>query len=190
MIYPDSIGPSGSEIRLRTLESVWVQGKLKMWGRWSSYSEIPEAVNMFKRLMSSGRIDRNDISKALNQLRKSGCSTDELELWMNEALQESTKSSLVFCTDVEGLLMNRIIGAEMLRYPGLLNVLKERYLGRGKSKRAVATLVNQKHPEWCFKTCQRRVDVWLSAAESILYLPLNDAFGNNANRFTVDVTQK
>ena len=190
MIYPDNIGPGGSEIRLRTLESVWVQGKLKMWGRWSSYSEIPEAVNMFKRLMSSGRIDRDDISKALSQLRKAGCSTEELEIWMNESLRESTKSSLVFCTDSEGIIMNRVIGSEMLRYPGLLNVLKERYLGRGKSKRTIAGEVNEIHKDWSFKTCQRRVDTWLAAAESILYLPLNDAFGNNADRFTVDVTQK
>lgn len=190
MIYPDNMGPVGDEIRLRTMESVWVQGKLKMWGRWSSYSELPEVVNMFKRLMSSGRINQDDLSKALKQLRKSGCSTDELEIWMNEALRESTKSSLVFCTDPEGLLMNRVIGTEMLRYPGLLHILKQRYLGRGQSKRAVAGLVNETHPEWSFKTCQRRVDTWLCAAESILYLPLNDAFGHNAQRFNVDVTQK
>lgn len=190
MIYPDNIGPAGSEIRLRTLESVWVQGKLKMWGRWSSDNEMPEAVSMFKRLMSSGRIDHNDISKAIIKLQKSGCSTEELEVWMSEALREGTKSSLVFCTDPEGLLMNRVIGTEMLKYPGLLEVLKARYLGRGKSKRTIAEDVNKTHPEWSYATCRRRVDVWLSAAESILYLPLNDVFGNNADRFKVDVSQK
>lgn len=190
MIYPDSIGPGGIEIRLKNLECVWIQGKLKMWGRWSSYSEMPEAVNMFKRLMASGRIDHDDISKALNQLRKSGCSTDELAVWMNESLRESTKSSLVFCTDSEGIMMNRVIGTEMLKYPGLLGVLKARYMGRGKSKRTIASDLNDTHPEWSFKTCQRRVDVWLSVAESILYLPMNDAFGHNPNRFSIDVTHK
>ena len=35
MIYPTNTGKSGEHLRLATLESVWIQGKLRMWGRWS-----------------------------------------------------------------------------------------------------------------------------------------------------------
>ncbi|EIO2238606.1 DUF1133 family protein, partial [Escherichia coli] len=35
MIYPEITGKSGEHLRLKTLESVWLQGKLRMWGRWS-----------------------------------------------------------------------------------------------------------------------------------------------------------
>jgi len=39
MINPSEVGKSGEMVRLRTLESIWIQGKLRMWGRWS-YKEI------------------------------------------------------------------------------------------------------------------------------------------------------
>ncbi|STF68042.1 late gene regulator [Escherichia coli] len=32
MIYPEITGKSGEHLRLKTLESVWIQGKLRMWG--------------------------------------------------------------------------------------------------------------------------------------------------------------
>lgn len=35
MIYPEITGKSGEHLRLKTLEAVWIQGKLRMWGRWS-----------------------------------------------------------------------------------------------------------------------------------------------------------
>ncbi|ELR2335296.1 DUF1133 family protein, partial [Salmonella enterica] len=35
MIYPSTSGKPDETFRLRTLESVWIQGKLRMWGRWS-----------------------------------------------------------------------------------------------------------------------------------------------------------
>ncbi|CTT83733.1 late gene regulator [Escherichia coli] len=35
MIYPEITGKSGEHLRLNTLEAVWIQGKLRMWGRWS-----------------------------------------------------------------------------------------------------------------------------------------------------------
>ena len=35
MINPSEVGKSGEMVRLRTLESIWIQGKLRMWGRWS-----------------------------------------------------------------------------------------------------------------------------------------------------------
>ncbi|EFR2435611.1 DUF1133 family protein, partial [Escherichia coli] len=33
MIYPEITGKSGEHLRLNTLEAVWIQGKLRMWGR-------------------------------------------------------------------------------------------------------------------------------------------------------------
>lgn len=35
MINPSEVGKNGEMLRLRTLESIWIQGKLRMWGRWS-----------------------------------------------------------------------------------------------------------------------------------------------------------
>ncbi len=32
MIYPEITGKSGEHLRLNTLEAVWIQGKLRMWG--------------------------------------------------------------------------------------------------------------------------------------------------------------
>ncbi len=32
MINPSEVGKSGEMVRLRTLESIWIQGKLRMWG--------------------------------------------------------------------------------------------------------------------------------------------------------------
>ncbi|TWX05345.1 DUF1133 family protein, partial [Salmonella enterica subsp. enterica serovar Java] len=43
--------------------------------------------------------------------------------------------------------------------------------------------LNEKHPEWCLRTCESRIDVWLNVAESMLYKPMCDAFGTNSDRF-------
>ena len=40
MINPSEVGKSGEMVRLRTLESIWIQGKLRMWGRWSGNPPI------------------------------------------------------------------------------------------------------------------------------------------------------
>lgn len=52
MIYPTNIGKSGEHLRLATLESVWIQGKLRMWGRWS-YIGCGRSGNMFNQLLVS-----------------------------------------------------------------------------------------------------------------------------------------
>lgn len=191
MIYPSTTGKAaGNEMRLRTLEAVWVQGKLKMWGRWASYSDTPEAVNMFRRLLSRNSITQDDLSKAIKFLRKSGCSNNDLEAWMNLMLKETTKSSLVFCSDDEGMLLNKAIGSTLINHPGLLDVLKQRYLGRGMKKSEMAVLLNERFPGWCYRTCQRRIDSWLSIAEYLLYLPVTDAFELNADRFLLPAVLK
>ncbi|HGU5428112.1 TPA: DUF1133 family protein, partial [Klebsiella pneumoniae] len=62
------------------------------------------------------------------------------------------------------------------------HLLVEHYRLR-KSKRRIAEELYEKHPDWCFMTCRRRVDTWLSLAESMLYAPMCDAFGTNGDRF-------
>ncbi|EFH3247749.1 DUF1133 family protein, partial [Shigella flexneri] len=52
MIYPTNTGKSGEHLRLTTLESVWIQGKLRMWGRWS-YIGGGKTGNMFNQLLAS-----------------------------------------------------------------------------------------------------------------------------------------
>lgn len=47
--------------------------------------------------------------------------------------------------------MNRVTGSTLLKYPGLLDILKLRYLGRGRSKREVAGVVKENHPELSLK---------------------------------------
>jgi hypothetical protein len=39
MLNPSEVGKAGEHARLRTLESIWIQGKLNMWGRWSYIGE-------------------------------------------------------------------------------------------------------------------------------------------------------
>ncbi|MFV7529510.1 DUF1133 family protein [Enterobacter mori] len=49
--------------------------------------------------------------------------------------------------------------------------------------------LNAKHPDWTLITCRRRIDAWVSLAESILYAPLCDAFGTNGDRFMLQSEQ-
>ncbi|AUH00878.1 DUF1133 domain-containing protein [Prodigiosinella confusarubida] len=186
MIYPSETGKAGELVRLRTLESVWIQGKLRMWGRWSAINMNPAASDMFKKLLSKYVITQNDLSKALKVLRKRGCSSIELESWVNDMLQQSRHSSLVFCTDDEGLLMDRVIARIMKNNQGLLHVLEHRYQEK-MSLRGMARELNDVYPELSVMTCRRRVDMWLGMAESMLYKPMCDAFETNSERFYLKV---
>ncbi|XUK74068.1 hypothetical protein ABMA09_14090 [Erwinia rhapontici] len=145
---------------------------------------------MFKSMLKRNRVTPEDLKKAIAKLRKSGCTSQELEHWMSQLQQESALSSLVFCTDEEGACMDRVISATLHNYPGLMTIIKLRYQGRGKSKSYIARELNDVRPEWSFKTCQRRVDSWLSAAEYSLYLPMNDAFNLNSERFVLKTVQR
>ncbi|QHP55031.1 DUF1133 family protein [Pectobacterium carotovorum subsp. carotovorum] len=182
MIYPSEVGKGGEILRLRTLESVWIQGKLKMWGRWSAINTSPTATDMFKKLLGKYVVSQDDISKALKALRKKGCSSKELELWVNDMLQQSRHSSLVFCTDDEGLVMDKVIAGAMKDNRPLLRLLERRYQGK-MSMREIAEEFHSTHPELSLMTCRRRIDVWLGMAESMLYQPMCDAFETNSKRF-------
>ncbi|HIF5886417.1 TPA: DUF1133 family protein [Klebsiella pneumoniae] len=183
MINPSEVGKSGEMIRLRTLESIWIQGKLRMWGRWS-YIGGGSGGNMFNKLLASGKITKNAINDALRRMKKSGITKPELEAFFKEILSGKNKSGLAFCTDEEGLKIDSVLSTELVRSgnKALYKLIKDRYVYR-MSKKAMAKELNEKHPEWCLRTCESRVDVWLNLAESMLYAPMCDAFGTNSDRF-------
>ncbi|HGK7507560.1 TPA: DUF1133 family protein [Kluyvera cryocrescens] len=183
MINPSEVGKNGEMVRLRTLESIWVQGKLRMWGRWS-YIGGGSGGNMFNQLLASGKITKTAINEALRRMKKAGISKPELEAFFREILEGKNKSGLAFCSDDEGLKIDGVIAAVLMNdeYGSLYGVIVDRHRLR-KSKRQMAAELQQKHPEWTFMTCRRRIDTWVSLAESILYAPLCDAFDTNSGKF-------
>lgn len=62
MINPSEIGKTGEMVRLRTLESIWVQGKLRMWGRWS-YIGGGSGGNMFNQLLHLEKLPKRQLKK-------------------------------------------------------------------------------------------------------------------------------
>ncbi|EJR3929997.1 DUF1133 family protein [Escherichia coli] len=176
MIYPEITGKSGEHLRLKTLESVWNQGKLRMWGRWS-YIGDGKTGNMFNQLLTSKKLTKTAINEALRRMKKAGLDKPELEAFLRDMINGNQKSWLAHCTDSEALIIDRVIGEVLAGYPGLLNVLSQRYVGRGMTKRKMAELLNDAHPEWSLRTCERRIEHWLKVAEFILYKPMVMAFG-------------
>jgi hypothetical protein len=184
MIYPENIGKGdGKELHLRALEQVWIQGKLKMWGRWSGMAKHGTVGSMFNRLLASEKVTKAAITQALRQLKKTGCSKEELQRYLLDILEGKQKSSLAFCTDQEAGTIDQVIGTVLLSHPGLKFVIHERYIGKGKSKKAMAADLHDIRPEWCMRTCETRIAVWLKTAEFMLYLPMSDAFNSNVARF-------
>ncbi|MFC0225659.1 DUF1133 family protein [Serratia aquatilis] len=191
MIYPDYKGRGdGKELQLRALERVWIQGKLKMWGRWSGIEKFGKAGSMFNRLLSSRKVTKTAITQALRQLKNAGCEKGELHAYLLDILEGRQKSGLAFCSDKEAAIIDGVIGSVLLAHPGLKSIIHERYLGKGKSKKAMAADLHDKRPDWCLRTCETRIDVWLKTAEFMLYLPMSDAFNSNIGRFTVDFARK
>lgn len=183
MINPSEVGKSGEMARLRTLESVWIQGKLRMWGRWS-FIGGGSGGNMFNQLLASGKITKTAINDALRRMKKSGLTKPELEAFFREILDGKNKTGIAFCSDDEGVCIDGVIAAVLISngHNGLFDVLLDRYRYR-KSKRFMAEQLQKRHPEWCYMTCRRRIDSWLSLAEFMLYAPMCDAFGTNGSRF-------
>lgn len=175
MIYPEITGKSGEHLRLKTLESVWLQGKLRMWGRWS-YIGGGKTGNMFNQLLASKKLTKTAINEAMRKIRESGIDKPELEAFLREMIAGRQKSWLSHCTDAEALRIDGVISKALARYPGLIDILRQRYEGRGMSKRKMAELLNEVHPEWCYATCRNRIDMWLRIAEFILYPLMRDAF--------------
>ncbi|CZZ76963.1 DUF1133 family protein [Enterobacter sp. 04-C-01-SI_S15] len=190
MINPSEVGKSGELVRLRTLESIWIQGKLRMWGRWS-YIGGGSGGNMFNQLLASGKITKTAINDALRRMKKSGITKPELEAYLREIRDSKNKTGLAFCSDEEGLIIDGVIAAVLMNeeYRGLYGVIVDRHRLR-KSKLQMAKELNSKHPDWTLITCRRRIDTWVSLAESILYAPLCDAFGTNGDRFKLHSEQE
>ncbi|EGW0626176.1 DUF1133 family protein [Salmonella enterica] len=175
MIYPTNTGKSGEHLRLSTLESVWIQGKLRMWGRWS-YIGGGKTGNMFNQLLASKKLTKTAINDALRRMKKAGLEKTELEAFLREMLNGKQKSWLAHCTDTEALIIDRVVGEVMVDHSGLLGILNQRYVGRGMSKRRMAELLNEAHPEWCFSTCEKRIANWLAIAEYMLFIPMRESF--------------
>lgn len=95
---------------------------------------------------------------------------------------EYPSESFVGSRKHNGLLMND-------DYRSLYSVIVDRYRLR-KSKLQMANELQAKHPDWPLITCRRRIDTWLSLAESILYAPVCDAFGTNSDRFKLQSEQE
>lgn len=131
MINPSEVGKSGEMIRLRTLESIWIQGKLRMWGRWS-YIGGGSGGNMFNQLLASGKITKTAINDALRRMKKSGITKPELEAFFREILSGKNKSGLAFCTDEEGLKIDSVLSTELVRSgnKALYKLIKDRYVYR------------------------------------------------------------
>ncbi|MBW5818889.1 DUF1133 family protein [Yersinia kristensenii] len=176
MIYPDSLGVvNAQEMRLRTLESIWIQGKLRMWGRWSYIGE-GKAGNMFNHLLATQKITKTAIKEALRRIKKAGISKPELESFLQDMMNSKQKSYLAHCTDTEALIIDRVIGGVLKEHPDLIYLLHQRYDGRGMSKLKMAEILKEVHPEWSIVTCRRRIDQWLGIAEYMLYMPMRYAF--------------
>ncbi|MEN4796406.1 DUF1133 family protein [Pantoea agglomerans] len=181
MMYFSPHNNFNNNCMLRTLEITWLQGKLKMWGRWSAINECPEAPDMFKKLLKRYVVTLNDLSNVLKKLKRIGCSK-ELESWMENMMRESQRSSLTFCTDEEGLAMDRVIASVLINDKPLRHLIERHYRDR-VSMRDLADELNDNHPDWSYSTCRRRIKTWLSVAEYMLYQPMNDAFKLNSGRF-------
>ncbi len=175
MIYPTNTGKSGEHLRLSTLESVWIQGKLRMWGRWS-YIGGGKTGNMFNQLLASKKLTKTAINDALRRMKKAGLEKPELEAFLREMINGKQKSWLAHCTDTEALIIDRVVGEVLADHPGLLDILNQRYVGRGMSKRMMAERLNEAHPEWCFSTCEKRIANWLAIAEYMLLIPMRESF--------------
>lgn len=90
MIYPTNTGKSGEHLRLSTLESVWIQGKLRMWGRWS-YIGGGKTGNMFNQLLASKKLTKTAINDALRRMKKAGLEKPELEVFLREMINGKQK---------------------------------------------------------------------------------------------------
>lgn len=175
MIYPETSGKSGEHLRLRTLESTWIRGRLTMWGCWAAFSRSPQAAGIFQRLLSDPKITKKALKDAMRRMKKSGLSEETLQLFLDEYKDKKTLSNMWFCSDIEGGKMDKVICAVFEKEQGLLEILKQHYVYK-KSYFGIALELHEKHPSMSLSTYRRRVKTWLSIAEFMLYWPMCDEF--------------
>ncbi|WOO49463.1 DUF1133 family protein [Hafnia alvei] len=175
MIYPLTVGKGEEHLKLRTLESVWIRGRLKMWGRWAAFSKAPSATSMFNQLLEEPTITKKALKDAINRMHTSGLSKETLLMFLDEFKDKKTLSSMWFCSDTEGGEMDKVICEVMNADAGLLNILKQHYVYK-KSKHEIALELCEKDGRYCLRTYQDRVKAWLNVAEFMLYRPMCDRF--------------
>lgn len=183
MIYPTACGkPDTQELHLHTLELIFLRGKLKMWGRWSRIAKTTGATGVLSRLLSKQQITKTALNAAVRQMKKAGISKDDLFGIFGDINNLKAHSSLIYCTDTEALLVDSIIGSTLNGTPGLVDIIHQHYIFK-QSRYSIAEEMAKAHPEISFSTCRRRIDVWMNAAEYMLYQPLSDAFEKDSRRF-------
>lgn len=175
MIYPTEVAKRDEACRLTTLDRLWVQGRLKMWGRWSYIAQHREG-SIFNQLLSGQMVTKKALSHAIAELSAAGISQEEMKVFLEEIVKGRLSSRLAFCSDDEALMIDRIIGQVFADSPGLITLLHQRYDGHGKSKRSLAGELALQHPELSEATRRRRIDCWLNVAEFALYGPFCDEF--------------
>lgn len=175
MIYPLTVGKGEEHLKLCTLESVWIRGRLKMWGRWAAFSKAPSATSMFNQLLEEPTITKKALKDAINRMHTSGLSKETLLMFLEEFKDKKTLSSMWFCSDTEGGEMDKVICEVMNADAGLLNILKQHYVYK-KSKHEIALELCEKDGRYCLRTYQDRVKAWLNVAEFMLYRPMCDRF--------------
>jgi len=175
VIYPDTTGLPSGTLELKTLERIWIQGRLKMWGRWASYSANPQEKGIIQSLMQGKTITRAAMKDAMLRLQRAGLEKGQLFEFFQAMQKKQAFSSLVFCTDAEGLKMDNVILDTLSNYPGLKQLVIRRYCYKLTPK-AMADRMHESHSEQSLSTCRRRIDVWIKSAEIMLYLPMFAAF--------------
>lgn len=183
MIYPLTTGNPDESGRLLTLESVWIQGKLRMWGKWS-YIGKGHSGNMFNAILSSKKLTEASLKQVLKHISAAGMDDSEMKHYFLDLLSQKEQTHLTFCTDEEGMMIDAVIAEILVRNenPGLYAVINDRYLHR-MSKKNMARQLNEKHPEWSLRTCESRISLYLQVAESMLYVPMCKMFDKNPERF-------
>ncbi len=183
MIYPTTCGKAdGKDLHLATLDAIWIKGKLKMWGRWSRIGRNGAAQSVFSRLLCDKTLTKTAIKKAIREMEKAGISKEELFSYFGDPANLKACSSLTFCTDDEGLLIDAVIGAVLSGTPGLIDIIQEHYIS-GTKKTPMAQAMHYAYPEISPRTCERRIDVWLKTAEIMLFQPLRDACYDNNEEY-------
>lgn len=178
MIYPDTTGLPSGALELNAIERIWIQGRLKMWGRWASYSTNPRVKGIIGNLIQGKTITRAAIKDAMLRLQRAGLEKGQLFEFFQAMQKKQAISSLVFCTDAEGLKMDRVILDTLSNSPGLKQLVIRRYCYK-LTPNALADRMYDNHPELSLSTCRRRIDIWLKSAEIMLYAPMIAAFERN-----------
>lgn len=175
MIYPDTVGIHKGAVELRALDRVWIQGRLKMWGRWASYSANPRACGIIENLMRDKTITKTAMNDALRRLKRAGLDKGELLEFFHAMQGKQAISSLVFCTDAEGMKMDRVILDTFGNHPGLMGLIIKRYCYK-RTPKSLADDMHEYHQNYSLSTCRRRIDMWFKTAEIMLCQPMFTAF--------------